>query len=62
MLASGLLCLVSMAATAFPDQLFGYRQVPQEHIADFPQWLHALERHLKDDLQDGDTATGSLEC
>ena len=53
-LAVALLCLVSAVAAAFPDQLFGYRQVPQEHIADFPQWLRVLERHLKDDLQDGD--------
>ncbi len=53
-MASGLLCLASVAAGAFPGELFGYRQLPQEQIADFPQWLRALERHLKDDLQDGD--------
>ena len=56
MLASGALCLASSLACgiagAFPAELFGYRQVAQEHIADFPQWLQALERHLKDDLKD----------
>ncbi len=52
-LASGVLCLGCSVASAFPSQLFGYRQVAQERIDDFPQWLQALERHLKDDLQDG---------
>ena len=53
MLASAFLCLPGGVADAFPAELFGYRQVPQEQIADFPQWLRALERHLKDNLQDG---------
>jgi len=53
-LASGVLCLASGVACAFPTELFGYRQVPQEHLADFPQWIRVLERHLKDDLQEGD--------
>ncbi|MEO7387454.1 MAG: transglutaminase-like cysteine peptidase [Gammaproteobacteria bacterium] len=48
--------MASSAVHAFPDQLFGYRQVPQERIADFPQWLRVLERHLKDDLVDGPEA------
>lgn len=60
-LAAGiLLCFVlgftSGAASAFPTALFGYRQLPQEQIADFPQWLRLLERHLKDDLRDGPEA------
>jgi len=53
-LASVLLCLVAGAAGAFPDELFGYRQLPQERIADFPQWLRVLERQLRDDLKEGD--------
>lgn len=51
---AGLLCLVSLTASAFPNELFGYRQLPQERLADFPQWLRVLERQLKDDLRDGD--------
>jgi len=54
--AAALLCLISGAAGAFPADLFGYRAVPQEQLGDFPQWLGVLERHLKDDLQDGPAA------
>jgi predicted transglutaminase-like cysteine proteinase len=50
------LCLASSGAAAFPGELFGYRQLPQEQVADFPQWLRVLERHLKDDLKDGPEA------
>ena len=53
-LASVLLVLASAVAGAFPQQLFGYQQLPQERISDFPQWLSALERQLKDGLKDGD--------
>ncbi len=42
------------AAHAFPVDLFGYTQQAQERLADFPQWLRVVERHLSDDLQDGD--------
>ena len=59
-LASALLVLVSTVAGAFPQHLFGYRQLPQERISDFPQWLSALERHLKDDLRDGDCGAHTL--
>lgn len=51
-----ILCLLSGRAAAFPTELFGYRQLAQEQIADFPQWLRVLERHLKDDLRDGPEA------
>lgn len=50
------LCLATAPAGAFPARLFGYRQVAQEPLADFPQWLSVLERHLKDDLKDGPDA------
>lgn len=40
-------------AHAFPVDLFGYAEEPQQRLADFPQWLRVLERHLSDDLQDG---------
>jgi predicted transglutaminase-like cysteine proteinase len=53
---AGLCGLASPAALAFPDSLFGYRQIPQDRINDFPQWLGVLERHLKDDLRDGPEA------
>ena len=46
--------LAPTIAVAFPDDLFGYRQTPQKRIDDFPQWVQALERHLRDDLEDGD--------
>lgn len=50
---AGLGLFVSLAAQAFPDALFGYSQVPQARLEDFPQWLDVLDRHLKDDLGDG---------
>lgn len=45
---------VSAIADAFPPDLFGYRQTPGPDVAAFPQWVQALERHLADDLTDGD--------
>jgi predicted transglutaminase-like cysteine proteinase len=42
------------AAWPFPADLFGYQQSIQPDVAAFPQWLSALERHLRDDLRDGD--------
>ncbi|MDQ1303657.1 MAG: hypothetical protein QG595_1640 [Pseudomonadota bacterium] len=51
------LCLLGAGqhpAHAFPADLFGYVQEPQQRLADFPQWLRVIERHLADDLQDGD--------
>lgn len=42
------------AVQAFPVDLFGYAQEPQQRLADFPQWLRVVERHLNDQLQDGD--------
>jgi predicted transglutaminase-like cysteine proteinase len=53
---AALLCLAAGPAAAFPAELFGYRQVAQQQISDFPQWLGVLERHLKDDLRDGPDA------
>src|SRR5262245_22079425 len=50
------LLLASVQARAFPANLFGYRQVAQADMSAFPQWLSALERHLRDDLRDGDCA------
>jgi len=43
-----------LSAHAFPADLFGYAQEPQQRLADFPQWVRVIERHLADDLQDGD--------
>ncbi|MFQ5635432.1 MAG: transglutaminase-like cysteine peptidase [Gammaproteobacteria bacterium] len=42
------------AADPFPPDLFGYRQTPRADISVFPQWVQALERHLIDDLREGD--------
>lgn len=51
-----LLSSAGVPAHAFSRDLFGYEQAAQPDIADFPQWLSALERHLRDDLKDGDCA------
>lgn len=32
-------------------KLFGYRQLPQTQLAEFPQWLRVLAQQLKDDVQ-----------
>jgi predicted transglutaminase-like cysteine proteinase len=53
-LAVGLLVAGQHPAQAFPADLFGYVQEPQQRLADFPQWLRVVERHLADDLQEGD--------
>jgi len=50
----GLALCLPLAGQCFPNQLFGYREVPQARLDDFPQWLDVLERHLKDKLRDGD--------
>ncbi len=55
-----LLALLPTAPAAFPAQLFGYPQVAQAGLSDFPQWLSALERHLRDDLEDGDCGAPTL--
>lgn len=49
-----LLVFAPAFASAFPADLFGYRQAIQADLADFPQWLRALERQLRDNLRDGD--------
>jgi predicted transglutaminase-like cysteine proteinase len=41
-------------ATAFSADLFGYREERQTDLAAFPEWLSALDRHLRDDLREGD--------
>lgn len=51
--------LVGLAGT-FPGDLFGYRQSPRADITVFPQWVQALERHLTDDLRDGDCDSARL--
>ncbi|MCC7258363.1 MAG: transglutaminase-like cysteine peptidase [Gammaproteobacteria bacterium] len=54
------LWLVPGTACAFADDLFGYRQQGQAALDTFPQWLQALERHLRDDLRDGDCSEPRL--
>lgn len=57
-------CLIATflanGASAAPGQLFGYRQAPQNEIGTFPQWVSALERHLLDDLTEGDCTSRQL--
>jgi len=36
------------------EQLFGYRQVPQDNLDFLPQWLSVLERHLIEDVPEGE--------
>jgi len=43
-----------------PAGLLGYLEIRQEEIGAFPQWVDALERHLRDDLKDGDCGEGRL--
>ncbi|HHQ15168.1 MAG TPA: hypothetical protein ENK16_09060, partial [Chromatiales bacterium] len=51
---------LSVNAAAFPGNLFGYRQVMRPDIGDFPQWVQALERQFRDNLQDGDCNASRL--
>ena len=60
LIAGAALLLMPIAAPAFSDDLFGYRQQHQTDIADFPQWLQALERHLRDDLREGDCSDRAI--
>ncbi|MFW2404521.1 MAG: transglutaminase-like cysteine peptidase [Gammaproteobacteria bacterium] len=51
-----------VTAGAFPPDLFGYRQAARADIAVFPQWVEALERHLIDDLRDGNCDSTTLNA
>ena len=42
------------------DNLFGYREVAQENMNYLPQWLTVLERHLTEDVPEGDCAEASF--
>lgn len=53
---------VIVLAGAFPADLFGYRESPRADNTVFPQWVQALERHLVDDLRDGDCAEARLNA
>ena len=58
----GLLALLPgrLIAGGFPADLFGYQQAARSNIGVFPQWVQALERHLADNLRDGDCQGGAL--
>lgn len=47
-------------AGGFPAELFGYQQTARSNIGVFPQWVQALEKHLADNLYDGDCRGGRL--
>ncbi|HFD81335.1 MAG TPA: hypothetical protein ENK05_13225 [Gammaproteobacteria bacterium] len=51
-----LLATLSIPARAvpFPHGLFGYRQQQQDDIRIFGQWIQVLERHLLEDVAEGD--------
>ena len=56
-----LLCPAALASpTAFPTDLFGYRQSPQPDTAIFGKWVQALERHILIDLPEGDCSSKKL--
>ncbi len=40
-------------AGAFPPNLFGYKEASQTDIGVFSQWVSVLERHLRDDVAEG---------
>jgi len=46
--------LAPLTAFAFPTDLFGSTQTQQTDIRVFPQWIQVLERHLREDVADGD--------
>jgi predicted transglutaminase-like cysteine proteinase len=48
--------ILPAAALSMPVKmkLFGYREVPQHGMEYLPQWLSVLERHLQQDVPDGD--------
>jgi predicted transglutaminase-like cysteine proteinase len=50
---------LSFAATGFTD-LFGYTAEPQQNLDYLPQWLAALERHLLQDVPEGDCSEASF--
>jgi len=53
MAAAALPCAAPAAADGFSN-LFGYAERPQAGLDDLPQWLSVLERHLREDVPDGD--------
>lgn len=62
-LAAALLIALPAGAASAADPgagLFGSTELAQPDIGDFPQWTAALERHLRDDLEDGDCGEARL--
>ncbi|MBM4196366.1 MAG: hypothetical protein FJ197_04595 [Gammaproteobacteria bacterium] len=53
-MSTGMLLVLLGPVAAQPAGLFGYRETRQTDLQAFPQWLSALERHLRDDLREGD--------
>ncbi len=46
--------LLPVRVFAFPADLFGFSQTPQATIRVFSQWIQVLERHLREDVPEGD--------
>jgi len=47
-------CVFAWTPPAAAGALFGYKEVRQENLGLFPQWLDVLERHLLEDVPEGD--------
>lgn len=40
--------------------MFGYQETQQSQLATFPQWLRAMERHIREDLPEADCSAATL--
>ena len=47
-------------ASAQPDTLFGYRGTEETGVRVFHQWVRVLERHIRDDVPEGDCSERRL--
>lgn len=55
-----LIALLPARVSAFPADLFGSDQAQQTDIRVFSQWIQVLERHLREDVVDGDCTEPKL--
>ncbi|HHJ13548.1 MAG TPA: hypothetical protein ENJ79_04110 [Gammaproteobacteria bacterium] len=49
------------APTPFPGDLFGYREIPQDNMKTFGQWVQVLERHILIDLPETNCTGATLD-
>lgn len=55
-----LIAALPSRAPAFPADLFGSSQTEQTDIRVFSQWIQVLERHLREDVPEGDCTETKL--